>query len=228
MGKNRRWLLVRRPAGGALAIGLAGLGAAAISYGYLDRPLAVWIHRHLAANPLFPWLTHIVDPLVPLALCALVIAAATGAFGCRLGQGVRPVLGAAIAVLVAAAVKDELKWVFGRTWPETWIDGNPSYLRDGVYTFAWFHGGRGWSAFPSGHMTLLTAWLSALWRWHPAVRWIGVLAIPLVGAGLLGANYHWLSDVICGALLGAGIGLGIAAFVAGSPQPLAAGEESAP
>jgi hypothetical protein len=40
---------------------------------------------------------------------------------------------------------------FGRTWPESWLGDNPSWIRDDVFGFFPFHGGRGWESFPSGH-----------------------------------------------------------------------------
>lgn len=205
------------PARRIITIGFAGMAAAALSCALVDRPLARWIHDNLAHQPLFPWLTHIVDPVVPLALGILLIAGLAAAFGKDPRPGMRPLLALAVAVLVAVAVKDELKWMFGRSWPETWVNGNPSYIRDGVFTFAWFHGGRGWASFPSGHMTLITAAVAALWRESRGLRWIGAVVVILVAVGLLGADYHWLSDIIAGTLLGAAVGLGVAGLVNRQP-----------
>ena len=55
------------------------------------------------------------------------------------------------AILIAGVLTHELKEVFGRAWPETWIDKNPSYFGNGAYGFFPFHGGRGYASFPSGH-----------------------------------------------------------------------------
>jgi hypothetical protein len=78
------------------------------------------------------------------------------------------VLFCSVSVIVAEAVKNQLKFLFGRTWPATWIQNNPSFLRDGAYGFNILHGG--------------------------------------VGYGLIGPNFHFLSDVIEGAFVGISTG----------------------
>ncbi len=47
-----------------------------------------------------------------------------------------------------------------------------------AYGFFPFHGRTGWSSFPSGHMTAITAPVSVLWARLP--RWRPVLAIPVM------------------------------------------------
>ena len=42
---------------------------------------------------------------------------------------------ASVSVIVAEAIKSHLKVVFGRTWPETWINDNSSFIDNGVYGF---------------------------------------------------------------------------------------------
>ena len=103
-------------------------------------------------------------------------------------------------------IKDQLKFIFGRTWPETWVQDNPSFIRDGVYGFHFMHGGGGYQSFPSGHMAATCAVISVLWVWYPRSRWLGAFAAIAVGAGLVGANYHFLSDVIAGAFVGISTG----------------------
>jgi len=56
-----------------------------------------------------------------------------------------------ISVLTTWAMKNQLKVVFGRTWPETWTRNNPSLIRDGVFGFNPFTTGSGYESFPSGH-----------------------------------------------------------------------------
>ena len=29
-----------------------------------------------------------------------------------------------------------MKYAFGRLWPETWVDNNPSWIHDGAYGFS--------------------------------------------------------------------------------------------
>ncbi len=114
------------------------------------------------------------------------------------------VLRVACAILIAWALKEELKFGFGRTWPETWIKccPNPSYFGDGTYGFFPFTGGQGYASFPSGHTTAITAFAGSLWFLWPKLRWLGIVLTLAVVIGLLGADYHWLSDIIAGGILG--------------------------
>lgn len=121
----------------------------------------------------------------------------------------------------AHTLKEELKFAFGRTWPETWINNNPSWIGDGTYAFAAFHGGRGWASFPSGHMTLITAPVSVLWCVLARLRWLWAGLVALVALGLLGSDYHFLGDVIAGTYLGAACGIGCAALLGVRPPPSA-------
>ena len=100
------------------------------------------------------------------------------------------------------ATKAELKLVFGRTWPSSWMGNNPSYVRDGIYGFNFFHGGNEYASFPSGHMAMICAVIAVLWVYFPAARTFYVVAILTAGAGLVVANYHFLSDVITGSFVG--------------------------
>ena len=111
-----------------------------------------------------------------------------------------------LRLAVAAAVKDQLKFVFGRTWPETWVHNNPSFIRDGVYGFNPFHGGPEYAAFPSGHTTAICAVISVLWICYPRYRVLYGICMAAVALGLVGADFHFLGDVIAGAFLGVSIG----------------------
>src|SRR5262249_31365233 len=119
-----------------------------------------------------------------------------------LGRFLSTILLSGVSFCVAAQIKDQLKFAFGRTWPETWVNNNPSLIRDGVSGFNFFHGGLGYASFPSGHMTASCAVLSVLWVCYPRWRPLYCLIGAAVAAGLIGANYHYLSDVIAGAFLG--------------------------
>ena len=113
----------------------------------------------------------------------------------RLWSQGRIALRAALAVFVAIGAKDMLKIAFGRTWPETFTCGNPSFIRDAAYGFAPFHGGQGWASFPSGHDMVVFAAAGCLWVLLPRLRTLYVLAAVLVSVGLLVADFHWLSDI---------------------------------
>jgi membrane-associated phospholipid phosphatase len=179
------------------------LGAIVFAIFFLDRPLALFSygHFHHARAP-FVALTHFVDLLEIAAVGGLFWVGVKVARGETFGPSGLVALRATLAYFLAAGVKPVAKYAFGRTWPETWTHGNPSFIRDGAYGFTPFHGGAGWGAFPSGHETLVCAVAACLWVAAPRLRPVYALAVVLVGLGLLGADYHWLSDVLAGGLLG--------------------------
>ena len=197
--------------------GLVGLVSAAIlipgSIEFADRDVATWSHAALHRPAAFEWLTHIVDPLLPASILIVALAGLAALFGWRPGPAARAVLACGIAVLVAVALKDQLKFAFGRTWPETWVDNNPSWIDTGTFGFWPFHKGPGWASFPSGHTTVISAPMAVLWNAAPRFR-IVWLALPLlVAIGLIASDYHFLGDIIAGAYLGTACGLGVAALL---------------
>lgn len=204
----------RRQAGIVLVAALACAVLVIVAIGVLDRTVSSFSHEHFHGVRLFDALTHIVDPIPWLALLGLVASAIAALLGWRPGRWGRIVIATCLAALLAIEIKDTLKFAFGRTWPETWINNNPSWIGNGVFGFNPFHGGQGWSSFPSGHMTAITAPMAALWLTIPRWRWLFAGIVLLVAIGLLGADYHWLSDIIAGTFLGAATALGIVALVA--------------
>ena len=111
-----------------------------------------------------------------------------------------------LSIIFTEAIKNALKFIFGRTWPETWVQNNPSFIRDGVYGFHFMHGGAAYQSFPSGHMAATCTVISVLWIRYPHFRRFYLIVGLFVGSALVGANYHFLSDVIAGAFLGASSG----------------------
>jgi membrane-associated phospholipid phosphatase len=182
--------------------------AVAISYLRLDRPLALFAHSlpMVHKHALFEPLTHIPDPLIPAAGIAFIGLGLYALAGRALARFGRTIVICSFSLTMGQAIKDELKWVFGRTWPETWIDNNPSFIHDRVYGFNWFHGGGGYESFPSGHMTATCALISVLWICYPRFRLLYALAVLAVAVGLIGADFHFLSDVIAGGFIGASTG----------------------
>ena len=176
---------------------------------FVDRPVANFAHASLRVNEaLFAMLTHLVDPIPVYA------GIVTGGYVIAALLGVRPgprgmiALRIGITILVAIALKEQLKFLFGRTWPETWTGNNLSYIKDGVFGFfplkGW-GGGRGYHAFPSGHMTTISAAAVAVSLNWPRWKWAAIVPVAAVAVGMIGANYHWVSDLIAGTFLGAGV-----------------------
>jgi membrane-associated phospholipid phosphatase len=70
-----------------------------------------------------------------------------------------------------------------------------------------------WASFPSGHTTIITAAATVLWVVCPELKVAWAALVGVVVVGLIAGNYHFVSDVIAGLYLGAGVGLGAAALM---------------
>ncbi len=196
----RQWLL---------ALGLVTL-AVVISYFWLDRPIALFVHDHLPRNSrvLLEPVTYIPDPLIGVATIAFFASLESENLAGRpLSKMQAVVLLISASVIFGETIKSELKYVFGRTWPDTWHQNNPSFIHDGIYGFNWFHGGDAYQSFPSGHETAICAAASVLWIYYPHLRPIYLIVTLAALVGLVGTNFHFLSDTIAGAFVGASTGL---------------------
>ncbi len=185
----------------------AGLLAVVLAYALLDQSIATAVHA-LHRPQWCVWLTWIADVPGPASVLGLMAGGVAWLAGWRPGPWGRVLLAACIATLAASAAKDLLKFAFGRPWPETWVNNNPSWIGTHTYGLFPFHGGAGWASFPSGHTTVITAPCAALW----SIRQVRPLlaALPLlVVAGLLGCDFHFLSDCLAGGLLGAAFGIAV-------------------
>ena len=192
----QRWLLAL----------LLTAGAVTICYLWIDRPIALFVHAHSAQRETFARLTYLPDLLIPLAAVAFVGFGLWALAGRPLSNIVTAGALCSISLIVAETIKSQLKFAFGRLWPDTWMQNNPSFIHDGAYGFNLFHGGAGYASFPSGHTAATCAVVSVLWIMVPKWRPLYALAVLAVAAGLVGANYHFLSDVIAGGFVGASTG----------------------
>ena len=193
--------IVRAWLGSALVCALL----VAVSIAFVDRPLALLVHP-LQGTRMLNGLSHFTQFFIPMAILLLFIPAAVMVvFGYR-GPAAEVIFRCGVALIVGTAIKDQLKFLFGRTWPETWLPDNASFVRDGVFGFWPLHGGYAYAAFPSGHTTAGFIVLSFLWRRWPRFRALYALAGAALIAVLVGGGFHWLSDTIAGAFLGWAIG----------------------
>jgi membrane-associated phospholipid phosphatase len=193
--------------------------AVTVSYVWLDRPIAYLAHEELQRFHLFEKLTLIPDALVPIAVVAFLAMGLRGLTGRKLSRFQSVMLLCGLSLTIALVVKNELKLAFGRTWPETWVRNNLSFIRDGAYGFHPFHGGPGYASFPSGHMTVVCTVMTVLWICYPAYRPVYAVCVAAVALGLVGANFHFVSDVIAGGFLGLSVAwLGVALWEIGDRQ----------
>jgi membrane-associated phospholipid phosphatase len=161
--------------------------------GFVDKPVALFFHAHQSFRLIF-------EACAAPSLLALPAAGACLSYAIlqrlRGGNHVsRLWLVMSLATLAGTAAKDELKWMFGRPWPSTW-------MRDGIYGFHPFANSMLFGGFPSGHTSYISAPLCVLWVMVPRFRWLWGGVIVLVMFGLVAANYHFVGDVLGGLLTG--------------------------
>ncbi len=173
-----------------------------VCYFFVDRPVALFMHEHrflpeqFLAYPqqLSSWLGN----CVVVGIVGIIVWRVW-----RPGGATQTLLLAIAANLLATfAIKSLLKSAFGRTWPETWLNDNPSFIADGAYGFHPFQFDAAYQSFPSGHAAATFAVVSILWLSRPRWRWLYGLVGGAVCAALVGLNYHFVSDVLAGAMLG--------------------------
>lgn len=100
------------------------------------------------------------------------------------------------ALPLAYFLKCIFKYVFGRTNTRFWLENRV------CDDFHWFHGGGNYGGFPSGHMTVFSAFFAAVWIFYPRYRSISIGILLVLAIALVATDYHFLSDVIAGAYLG--------------------------
>jgi membrane-associated phospholipid phosphatase len=213
-----------------------------VSATLVDRPVATWVHEHLG-DARFGWFAGTYDghllpigpftlmaspaqALVPGAVFVFAALAIAAVAGWRPGIRARIILALSLGVFAVTGINTIAKTVFGRTWPESWMGDNPSWIRDGVFGFFPFHQGPGWGSFPSGHTAIVGTTATILWLVWPELRIVWALLVATVVAGLIGGNYHFVSDIIGGLYLGVATGLGMAALTLSPNDRLASKDRS--
>ena len=152
----------------------------------------------------------------PLLLVALgLIAVFLALWQRRRFHGARHViiLAAISAILALITNNTLLKPIFGRTSIDEFLYW-PSH-----YGFYFFKGG--WKTnFPSGHMALVVAAVTVGWREFPRLRGMFAAAVAVAAFLLLFGEWHFVSDLIAGALWGNLVALMVVAWSDGR-QPVA-------
>lgn len=190
---------------------LAGLIATAtfvtVSFQWFDRPIALLIYNIFGGWRVSAELAARISK-IPLATAIVFVTCGLVALmGRRFSKRWAAVAMSAVSLLATIVIKDELKFAFGRTWPDTWGSGIVSFVRDNVYGFHFFQSGGSFESFPSGHAAATAAVLSVVWILFPELRVICAIGVIAVDLGLVGLNLHFLSDVIAGSFVGISTGL---------------------
>lgn len=181
-------------------------------YLWVDRPVAWLVHdRGVAAfdeahGNILKHMTY-VPPWAQEAAPTLLVIGIAWYLARPESHTARTLAAASAVLLIAEDIKEQLKFALGRTWPETWIDNNPSLIGNDVYGFNPFTGGVAYSASPSGHTTLTVSVMSVLWVAYPRWRVVWVTLAIAEGVALVGLDYHFVGDVVGGAFLGGICGL---------------------
>src|SRR5258708_28755996 len=175
---------------------------------WLDKPIAILVNDTFGSR-------HVPDavvrsPGVSIPLASAIVFIVLGLFAvmgrnfCKIETSV---LLSDISVLAADAIKNQLKYVFGRTWPDSWDPQILSLVHNDVYGFHFFHYGLSFESFPSGHAAVAASVMSVLWMLFPRLRAVWALGICGAGLGLVLLNLHFVGDVIAGTFIVISTGL---------------------
>jgi|GEM_PF-1581131 len=165
---------------------------------FIDRSLADFIFQHSLSNS---WLKMLSN--TPQLLEALALIAVTLCIFPKVRQQYKWLaLHLAITFTLASVVRVAAKKLFGRTWPQTWVDNNPSWITDRIEGFHPFAEGLAYNSFPSGHALFTFALATTFWYHLPRYRALWIATLCGVFIGQLGQNYHYFGDLLAGATLG--------------------------
>jgi len=172
-------------------------------YFFLDAQIATFTHKHqLSHYLLFRWMTYIPDFLwsgAPLFMTYILIKRAY----VQTSSLENNLFICSISLFITSGFVDFLKFCFGRYWPDTWVNNNPSLLQNDAYGFHPFHLGQVFQSFPSGHTAASVAILTVFWLKYPKWRIVLSVLYFIVPISLLCMNYHFFTDIIAGAVVGA-------------------------
>ncbi len=177
---------------------LAAFLATVLSIRYLDGEIALRVmHFIQSVHPINKVTENIPDLLPHFVVVATISMWAVFFYRLlrkKLDIKTRFLMLSATVLPFAYLAKTVLKFVFGRTSPRHWLKHHDQL------SFHWF---THWSSsFPSGHMIVFAALGAAIWIYYPQYRGWVLTFLILLGAALIGTDYHFLSDVIAGAYLG--------------------------
>ena len=181
-------------------ITLLALGGVFLGIMFLDGGIALWVMELLKMSPVVYRTTATIPDLL-LLLVGSGTAAMWTVYCYLVTRGVensqtRFLKLAATVLPVSYLLKSFLQFAFGRINTRAWL------LVSGPIDFRLFHGSGERGGFPSGHMTVFTAFFAAVWCCYPRYRTLSASFLLTLGVALIVTDYHFLSDVIAGAYTG--------------------------
>lgn len=177
---------------------LATAATIIILFLFLDRPVDLAVHalqgafwRQAGQAVSLLGVHQLFSLLLPAGFLLVGVLALHRGFS----PGLRGLLYCCLAVAVAMAVGDALKWLLGRYRPEM-------LFAHGLYGFSFFADQDSRHSFPSGHTLRIFSAMTALSLLWPRAR-AGLLSLAvLVGVSRVLVTRHYPSDVLAGAFIG--------------------------
>ena len=181
-------------------ITLLAFGGVFLGIMFLDGGIALWVMELLKLSPVVYRTTATIPDLL-LLLVGSGTAAMWTVYCYLVTRGVensqtRFLKLAATVLPISYLLKSFLQFAFGRINTRAWL------LVSGPIDFRLFHGSGERGGFPSGHMTVFTAFFAAVWCCYPRYRTLSASLLLILGVALIVTDYHFLSDVIAGAYAG--------------------------
>jgi len=202
-----RWATRIRPAPALALPALAVLLALPVSIVFADRPLAYLAHgSDPALRHAFGFITQfglakgylVIAAALALALWLAALGARESPTRAMLRRQAQRALFVLLAVAAAGLAADLVKLIAGRARPKL-------LFADGIYGFTWGASQADYWSFPSGHAATVAALALALYLLWPRGAALYAAAALLVAASRVIIGAHYLSDVIAGAAIGAGV-----------------------
>jgi membrane-associated phospholipid phosphatase len=162
----------------------------------IDLPVARFMHAHAGPNNAIALALNSVLLFIPFSAFVLFACGCAALAGRALPRWAAALRVAGFSLMWAIACNYFLlQPTFGRLEFGWW-------LAKGLYGFDWFHG-HGGTGFPSGHMTITTSFLLVIWFHYVRARIVVAACIAAEAAGVVLLNWHFVSDALGGAFLGA-------------------------
>ena len=179
-----------------------------ISVEWFDRPVASLVHALFGRADVSAKMAASPGLSVPLiSTLVFAIYGLLAIMGRQFSRAETTLLLCDISLLVDDVVKNQLKFVFGRTWPDSWEPGVVSFVRDNAFGFHFFQTGKSYESFPSGHAAAVAAAVMVVWMIYPRARLACAGLITAADIGLVLLNVHFISDVVAGTFLGCSVAL---------------------
>lgn len=171
---------------------------------FVDKPLCLFLHKHhIDVWALNHGLRYITEYMPLTLLCLSLLLPLCAKPQIAIGMKWVYILYLYILIQLTIIVKQGLKIIFGRYWPQTWINHNLSLIHDNVYGFNWFNGGIGdnGGSFPSGHTTYIAIISLSMAIIYPRSYKFWYLPIVIMVCSLVILNYHFFGDCFAGIML---------------------------